>query len=416
MRWQRHMIWLLSVAMACLMAGMFAYWLDLGIGPTVAVWSASLVPASVVHFLHRRQQKHHADSLSGYFSQLSQLPMDLRPDLFRQHQDKSFPAEKSIRLFVDQLGQIISDIEASSGRLVPMSRELADTYGNITQKATMQNQFGAQLASTVAKMRETSSLVEEDAAQICKGVERSHQQVERCRQSVNLSESTTRNLEGQMKAATEKLATLAANGEKIREIVTLITDIAEQTNLLALNASIEAARAGEQGRGFAIVADEVKKLARHTHDSTEEINASITSIQGDIAQLVSSMEHGASTTAEASKHADDVSQNLQLIETEVDNIFSLAEAINTSVIRQSQLAEETNSAMGGLSSLNEEALTNSRLQGVSQDDLEKLAQVLKQKLDYFALPERRWNESPRSAPRYDKESDQQKPDDSIEFF
>ena len=75
------------------------------------------------------------------------------------------------------------------------------------------------------------------------------------------------------------LSELKAANHEMRRVVTAIQEIAKQTNLLSLNSAIEAARAGEAGRGFSVVADEIKKLATRSFDSTKESAKIIENIQ-----------------------------------------------------------------------------------------------------------------------------------------
>ncbi|GAA0725597.1 methyl-accepting chemotaxis protein [Dactylosporangium roseum] len=86
---------------------------------------------------------------------------------------------------------------------------------------------------------------------------------------------------------------VAALGESLRQVAgttQIIAGIAAQTRLLALNATIEAERAGEAGRGFTVVANEVKDLASSTAESTEQISATITSLERHAAEMADTIE------------------------------------------------------------------------------------------------------------------------------
>jgi len=91
----------------------------------------------------------------------------------------------------------------------------------------------------------------------------------------------------------------AADG--VETCVARVDEITRQTNLLALNAMIEAVRAGDAGRTFTVVANEVKALAKTTHDLAETMRTQIGGIANNVRASHSSLRDVAKI---------DVAQNL----------------------------------------------------------------------------------------------------------
>jgi aerotaxis receptor len=140
--------------------------------------------------------------------------------------------------------------------------------------------------------------------------------------------------------ATDAIHKLEQESKNIDVVVNVIRDIAEQTNLLALNAAIEAARAGEQGRGFAVVADEVRKLASSTQNSTHEIQKIVEVLQSGARQAVMAMEKGRDQAVHSVREADVADSTLSEIAGSVTRIKDMNILVASAAEQQSAVTED----------------------------------------------------------------------------
>ena len=128
---------------------------------------------------------------------------------------------------------------------------------------------------------------------------------------------------------------LTQQSEQISDIVKVIKEVADQTNLLALNAAIEAARAGEQGRGFAVVADEVRKLAERTAQSTLDISAVIETVRNGIDGVMGSMRFGVEQVQQGMQQAGETGEAISRINDGSRKVVGTVNDIGTALREQS---------------------------------------------------------------------------------
>ncbi|MFE8069924.1 PAS domain-containing methyl-accepting chemotaxis protein [Marinobacteraceae bacterium S3BR75-40.1] len=162
---------------------------------------------------------------------------------------------------------------------------------------------------------------------------------ERQQQMASMRDSV-HNLAEELNTAKDRISLLAERSEEIGVVLNVINDIAEQTNLLALNAAIEAARAGEAGRGFAVVADEVRGLARRTHDSTNQITEIIEGLRDESQKAVDVVAKGVDLSQTTVEEAAKMSEGLGITLENVTSITRLTEDVSQATEEQVTLVEQ----------------------------------------------------------------------------
>jgi methyl-accepting chemotaxis protein len=311
----------------------------------------------------------HLKEMAGVSAAIAegQLSVSVKPRSQQDTMAKAFSRmTEGLRSMVRQVRDSASQVAAGAEEMASASEESAkvsiQTASAIDEVSSTMHEMSINVQNVAKNTQVQASSVSETSAsidQMVSSIERvadtakilvdiSHRSREEARTGLVTMDKATEGLSRTSKAiqsSAEIIDVLGQRADNIGKIIEVIDDLAEQTNLLALNAAIEAARAGEHGLGFAVVAEEVRKLAEKSTQSTKEISELIEGIQNEARDAVDNMEKSTSLVQEGLTLNKELGQALVKISEVVSEVYKLSQEIGAATMEQStgssQIAKST---------------------------------------------------------------------------
>src|SRR5690348_11885991 len=285
------------------------------------------------------------DTMASAFSQMSR---GLREIVRRVRDTASQVSAGATQMAAASEESAKVSVQAASAidEVTSTMHEMSINVQNVVKNTQVQASSVAETSASIDQMVTSIQRVADTAKLL---VDISHRSREEARSGMVTMDKATEGLNRTSQAiqsSSEIIDVLGRRADDIGKIIEVIDDLAEQTNLLALNAAIEAARAGEHGLGFAVVAEEVRKLAEKSTQSTKEISDLIEGIQKEAREAVENMEKSTAMVQEGLVLNKDLSVALDKISDVVSEVYKFSQEIGAATTEQSsgsaQIAKATN--------------------------------------------------------------------------
>ena len=262
----------------------------------------------------------------------------MRADV-RSH-DEAGQTARAFNRLVEQMQTSLREVLENAERIAEASKHASEASAHVSRASGNQNEAASAMAAAIEEMTVSINHITDNAHD---AQQRAHDAGTAADSGAGIilqSNAEIDQIAHTVETASARIDELGQQSEKISVVVQVIQEVAEQTNLLALNAAIEAARAGEQGRGFAVVADEVRKLAERTTQSTSEIRSMVASMQGATRNAITGMNSVVSHVSEGKRLSDQASGRMVEIQGSASQVNTAVNEISAALNEQSSVAQD----------------------------------------------------------------------------
>ncbi len=319
----------------------------------------------------------------------------------------------NFNLFTDRLLTILKSVKANSLLIATSSNEMSQTTK--TYSANAQSQAST-IEEITASIEQISERVDEVANHTDIQFDNLNALSSKLKDLSNIVEEmnlviqktlgNTKAISVEAMSGEEALRSMSLSMNQIVEsskdmknIIEIINTISEKINLLALNASIEAARAGHAGKGFAVVAVEISRLADQTASSVKDIDSLIKKNNKQILSGIDTVNVMMKKTNSINLGVDAIVQKMNsifdfmqkqittkfLVEKETEIVKSRAQEIQHITKEQKVAFDEIVKAITFINEISHSNTESSQVIASKSSELSKVADSLKDKVDFFKL-------------------------------
>ncbi len=283
------------------------------------------------------------------------------------------------------LNQIVRGISTAAQQIAAAAEQLTSSGDEARQMSESQSEAASSMAAAMEEMAVSISQISDNAQDAQKLASDAGQSAGHGHKVVESAVSEMVKVADLVSQTAQTIDRLATESDNIGAIVGVIREIADQTNLLALNAAIEAARAGEQGRGFAVVADEVRKLAERTAQSTGEIVGLVERIQSESRAARDQMQAGSTQVARSRELSTEAGVSITEIGEVIDRALGSVRTISEALDEQRSTSSLVANKVESVAQSADESATSVRSISDASHELKRVSVTLSETVSRFKV-------------------------------